>query len=331
MHPDDITNGKMHIHIQNRPHKAFLPLIQAMIDPIATSTNHRFTLSRDDEGFEAALPTMEILVTTADQVKARFPCLPPKLKAVFLTHAGIDGLEGTNLLPTGVMLLNNSGVHARKAGEFVLMATLMLANDMHIYMAQQEQRIWKPRFAQTLSGLRVTIVGVGGLGTGAAKALRPLGVHLTGVRNSDHPHPSFDCIVQSSNLDATLEKTGMLVLAAPLTQSTHQMIGAKQLRCLPETACIINIGRGELIDQAALVTALQQGQIAGAVLDVQETEPVPAEAPLWNAPNLIITPHVSCTDAADYGPATLRVLMENVAQIQQGQIPENRVDPSRGY
>jgi len=323
--------ANMHIHIQNRPHNAFLPLTQAMIDPIAASTHHRFTLSRDDGGFAAASPTMEILVTTADQLKARFPCLAPRLKAVFLTHAGIDGLEGTDLLPPGVMLLNNSGVHARKAGEFVLMATLMLANDMHLYMGQQQKRVWKPRFAKTLSGLRVTIVGVGELGAGAARALRPLGVHLTGVRNSNHPHSNFDLVVPSSELDATLERTDMLVLAAPLTQSTRQMIGPEQLRRLPTTACIINIGRGELIDQKALIAALQQGKIAGGVLDVQETEPMPADDPLWTAPNLIITPHVSCTDAEDYAPATMRVLMENLAQIEQGQVPKNRVDLTRGY
>lgn len=321
----------MHIHIQNRPHASFVPVTQDVVDAVAAGSGHVFSLSRDDAGFAAALPTMEVLATTADQLKARFPCDAPRLRLVYLLHAGLDELEGSDLLPPGVLLLNNSGAHARKAGEFVLMATLMLANGLPGYIAQQRQHIWQPHFARSLAGLRITVIGVGGLGSGVARAMRPLGVRLTGVRNSPLPHADFDAITPVSALDAALEATDVLVLAAPLTRATRGMIGAAQLSRLPPQAGIVNIGRGELIDQPALIRALHAGDIAGAVLDVQEAEPVPQGDPLWDAPNLVVTPHISCSDPDTYGAETLRILLDNLAMMARGETPANLVDLSRGY
>ena len=321
----------MHIHIQNRLHNAFLPITRVAVDGTSIVKDHRVTIGDTDADFAEAIRTAEVVVTTLDQLKARFPCAAPGLKAVFLAHAGVDGLDGHNPLPEGIMLLNNSGAHARKAGEFVLMATLMLAGNMHRLIAQQHQRQWRPLFSPSIAGRRITIIGVGGLGSGAARALRPLGVHLTGIRNGDQPHPDFDLTLSIHHLDHVLEATDTLVLAAPLTPATRQMIGLDQLARLPNHAHLINIGRGELLDQRALIDALHVGQIDGAVLDVQQVEPLPPEDRLWSTPNLIITPHVSSTDAAGYAAETLRVLGDNLAAMTLGLTPPNLVDVARGY
>lgn len=302
-----------------------------MVAPHADGARRHFTISDTVEGFASATATMDVLVTTADQIQRLCPADMPRLKAVFLLHAGLNGLDAHNPLPDGVMLLNNSGAHSQKAGEYVLMATLMLVNRMALYVDQQRHRVWRPQFTPTLAGRRVTVVGVGGLGTGMARALRPFRVHLTGIRTSRTPHDDFDEICVLADLDRALEQTDILVLAAPLTDATRGLIGADQLARLPAEAGLINIGRGELIDQKALVAALHAGELAGAVLDVQDIEPVPENDPLWTAPNLFLTPHVSATDLQTFGPNTLVVLRENLDALAEGRIPPNLVDLQRGY
>lgn len=321
----------MHVHIQNRPNDHFVPLTPQLVRQATADSPHRFTVSDDDEGFTTAAETMEILVTTSDQVLKRFPCPAPRLCAVFLKHAGVDELVGRFPLTEHVMLLNNSGAHGKKAGEYVLMAALMLRAGMPGLVHQQSKAIWKPYFSGTLAGTRVTMLGVGGLGSAAAQALRPLGVHLTGVRNRPQTHTDFDLVLGFDVLDQILPDTDLLVLAAPLTELTRNIIDARRLGLMPRHAGLINIARGELVDESALIAALTKGTIAGAIVDVTVTEPLPQDDPLWHAPNLIITPHVSATDINSYAIESMRVLMHNLDDIAAGRRPRNLVDLTLGY
>lgn len=321
----------MHVHIQNRPNDHFLPLTSDLVQKVTADSIHRFTISDDDKGFEAAMPTTEILITTSDQLHARFPHAAPHLRAVFLKHAGVNTLIADNPLPPEVMLLNNSGAHARKAGEYALMATLMLRSGLHKHLTQQQRHHWQPHFTSTLTGTRVTILGVGGLGSATARSLRPHGVHLTGIRNGTAPHLDFDQTIPVSALDSVLSETDILILAAPLTPSTRKIMSARQFALLPAHAALINIARGELIDEPALIEALQDRRISGAVLDVTTIEPLPKGDPLWDAPNLIITPHVAATDMTTYVADTIRILLANLDDIVSGRKPRNLVDLQRGY
>lgn len=321
----------MHVHIQNRPQDSFLPLTPAIVEQALAGNGYRFTIADDDAGFAAAARTMDVLVSTADQILGRFPCPAPNLRVVFLKHVGVEELVAHNPLPGDVMLLNNSGAHDRKAGEYVLMAALMLQNGMPVYAGQQTARIWRPQFSGTLAGRHVTVLGVGGLGSAAARTLRPHGVVLTGVRARPEPHSDFDRIVPASAFDDVLVETDILVLAAPLTAATAGILDGRRLCLLPRHAGIINIARGELVDEAAMVTALREGTIAGAVLDVTVTEPLPKDDPLWSAPNLVITPHVSATDTGSFAQETLRILLANLDDIEAGRKPRNLVDLRRGY
>jgi glyoxylate/hydroxypyruvate reductase A len=321
----------MHVHIQNRPNDHFVPLTEALVRQVTAGSPYRFTVSDDDAGFAAAAGTMEILVTTSDQLLARFPCPAPKLKAVFLKHAGVDRLVGRNPLPEQVMLLNNSGAHGQKAGEYALMAALMLQAGMLGFVRQQSEGVWKTYFSGTLAARRVTILGVGGLGAAAARALRLHGVRVTGVRNRVEAHADFDRVLGFEGFDAVLPETDILVLAAPLTEATRNIMDARRLGLLPRHAGLINIARGELVDEAALVEALRTGVIAGAIIDVTVTEPLPQDDPLWQASNLMITPHVSATDIDAYAIETMRVLMHNLTDIVEGRQPRNLVDLKLGY
>ena len=321
----------MHVHIQNRPRDHFVPLTADIVQEATRGSPHVYSISDHDEGFAQALGTMAVLVTTADQLLTRFPSPAPQLKAVFLKHAGVDELLGCNCLPEGVMLLNNSGAHAEKAGQYVLMAALMLQNGLPAYVSQQKGGLWQPRFSGTLSGKRVTIIGTGGLGSAAARALRPFSVYLTGVRNRPQAHPDFDRTIELDALDVVLPQTDILVLAAPLTPQTRLLINARRLALLPASAGIINIARGELIDEPALLLALDRHQLAGAILDVTTTEPPDHDDPLWSAPNLLLTPHVSATDPGTYARETMRILLENLDDMTAGRQPRNRVDLKRGY
>ncbi|WEK02946.1 MAG: D-2-hydroxyacid dehydrogenase [Candidatus Devosia phytovorans] len=321
----------MHVHIQNRPRDHFVPLTAELVHEATKGSAHRFTISDDDDGFAQAALTMEVLVTTSDQVLARFPSPAPSLKAVFLKHAGVDALIDVNPLPAGIMLLNNSGAHAEKAGQYVLMAALMLQNGLPIYLGQQHDRIWLPHFSGTLSGKRVSILGVGGLGSAAAKALSPYSVHLTGIRSQPRPHSAFDRILPFEALDDALPQTDILVLAAPLTALTRHVMNARRLALLPPHAGIINISRGELIEEAALIETLNRRGLAGAILDVTATEPPAPDDPLWTCPNLVLTPHVSATDMGTYARQTIRILLENLEDMTAGRPARNRVDLVRGY
>jgi glyoxylate/hydroxypyruvate reductase len=148
-----------------------------------TGQGHAISFGQSAEAFAAAMREAEALVTTSRVIKALFPVAAPKLRLIFLTHAGIDPLLGeASRLPRGVALVNNSGAHSDKAGEYVVMAVLMLANHLPRFIAQQQGEVWDKEFASGLAGRRVTVVGLGSLGGGAAKRLRWFDMQITGVR-----------------------------------------------------------------------------------------------------------------------------------------------------
>jgi len=253
------------------------------------------------------------------------------LRLVFVTNAGVDGLAPFEWLPDGVTLLNNSGAHAPKAGEYIAMAVLMLAGRMPEMMTHQRAARWHPVFSAPVAGRRATIIGVGDLGAAGARTLRALGVGTVGVRTRAQPHPDFDEVVAVAELDEVLARSEFVVLACPLTEATRGLLDRRRLGLLPKGAGVVNIGRGRLLDQDALCDLLDSGQLGGAVLDVTVPEPLPADHRMWRTPNLVITPHVSCDDPTSYTALSLRILFANLRAWRRGEPLPNRVDTSRGY
>jgi glyoxylate/hydroxypyruvate reductase len=289
------------------------------------------SLSETPEDLAAAMREAEALITTGRVVKSLFPADAPHLQLIFLTHAGVDVLAQASQLPPHVRILNNSGTHAEKGSEFVAMAVLMLANHMPTFIRQQSQEIWDRRMGSSLSGRRMTVLGLGAIGTAVAEKLKFFGMHVTGVRTRSEPHPFCDAVVAIADIDSVLPDTEFFVLACPLTPATVNILDERRLTFLPEGAGVINIGRGELVQQEALLNALDAGHLAGAVLDVFTPEPVPPGHRLWRTPNLIMTPHMSAGDPVTYIPRSLDIFFQNLRCLRDGKDLPNQVDLSRGY
>jgi glyoxylate/hydroxypyruvate reductase A len=259
------------------------------------------------------------------------PLAAPRLQTIFINAAGVDKLAPFDWLPPGVLLLNNRGTHAPKAGEYIAMAVLMLAARMPAMATAQREGRWEPAFSAPLAGRHVTIVGTGDLGSAGARTLRALGVAATGVRTRAAPHPDFAEVVATADLDTVLPRSEFLVLACPLTPATRGILDRRRLALLPAGAGVVNIGRGGLLDGEALADALDNGHLSGAVLDVFDPEPLPPGHRLWGTRNLVITPHVSCDDPATYNPRALDILFANLRALRAGTAAPNRVDAARGY
>lgn len=297
----------------------------------AIGSGHRVSIGRDDAAFAAAIGEAEALITAGGALRPHLPLAAPALRLISLVHAGVDGLAPFDWLPPGVALLNNSGVHADKAGEYVAMAVLMLANHVPFFVSRQRAGVWEQRLAVTAAGRRATVVGLGSLGGGGARRLRLLGLHVTGVRTRAEPHPDCDRVAAADELDRVLPETEFLVLACPLTAHTRGLLDRRRIGLLPRGAGVVNVGRGGLVEQDALLDALDAGRLGGAVLDVFTPEPVPPGHRLWRTPNLVMTPHMSSDDPETYVARSLDTFFANLAAHAEGRPPPNRVDVTRGY
>jgi phosphoglycerate dehydrogenase-like enzyme len=317
----------MRIHVQNGPNDGVFEVTRAMFG----DTGHRLSFGSTQAEFDAAMPEAEALVTSAALAKTLFPCDAPQLQLIFCTSAGLEKLAPYDWLPPNAALLNNSGVHAIRAGEYSAMALLMLAARMPAMIAAQQEQRWQKQFASSLRGRHLGVLGVGDLGAAAARAARHFGMRTTGIRTRPEPHPDFDRIITQDQLYEALHDMEFLLIAAPLTPATEGMITRERLEALPKGACVINIGRGAILDQDALCDLLDSGHLAGAVLDVFVPEPIPEGHRLWTTRNLIITPHCSVDDPASYAADSVKLFLDNVAAFEQGLPLPNRFDTIRGY
>jgi phosphoglycerate dehydrogenase-like enzyme len=297
----------------------------------AIGEGHTVSVGDTEAELRAALTDAEALIITPYLVKKHFPLPAPRLKLVFSTSAGIDSLVPFDMLPDGVMLVNNSGTHSAKAGEYCIMALLMLANRMPLFATNQRREHWDRVPASVIAGRTVGIVGVGGLGGPAAAHAKRFGLRVIGVRTRAVPHPDCERVVATEDLDSVLPELDFLLLACPLTPQTRHLLDRRRIALLPRRAGVINIGRGGLIEQDALLDALDEGALEGAVLDVFSPEPVPAGHRLWATRNLIMTPHMSCDDPLTYNAITLDIFFRELATLERGERPENLVDRSRAY
>ena len=326
----------MRIHIQNPPDDPAFTITPALWAAAAAragaaSAGHDVSFADHRAGFAAAIGDAEALIGDKDVLRALLPAPAPLLRLVFVTNAGVDNLAPFDWLPPGALLLNNRGTHARKAGEFGLMAVLMLASGIPAMVTDQRAGRWHKRWGRGVAGTRLTVVGLGALGGAIAAEASRLGMVVTGVRSHPAPHPHCARVVGTAALDSVLPETDWLVLACPLTPATRGLLDRRRIGKLPPRAGVVNIGRGALLDQVALCDALDAGLLSGAVLDVFDPEPVPPGDRIWTTPNLIVSPHTAADDPATYLPYSLDIFFANLAALAAGQEPPTRVDPASGY
>jgi phosphoglycerate dehydrogenase-like enzyme len=249
------------------------------------------------------------------------------LRWVHVFNAGIDNPVFKRLLDRGVRLTTSSGSTAMPIAQTAIGGMLMLSRPFLYWGQQQRSRNWEPvrgvGVPADLDGQTLTVVGLGPIGAEIARLGKAIGIHTIGVRRSaGHAGDTVDELVHPSNLATVLPRTDWLALACPLTDETRHLVNAEALALLPRGAHLINIARGEVVDEVALIEALRSGHLGGAYLDVFAREPLAAESPLWEMPNVIISPHNSAAATGNDARATA-IFLRNLAAYRSGTQLEN--------
>ena len=257
-----------------------------------------------------------------------------RLKWLQLNYAGSDNYAAPGVLPEGVILTNASGCYGLAISECMLAGILQLIKRLDQYQRNQAQHIWRNEGAvSSIEGSTTLVVGFGDIGSSFAQRMHALGSTVIGIRRNVTGKPDYvSALYQMDALDRLLPLADFVSLSLPNSPQTQKIMGAKQFAEMKDSAILINVGRGSAVDTDALVSALNGGQIGGAVIDVVDQEPLPAEHPLWDAPHLVLTPHVT----GNYNlPETLRRIvnlsLRNLAAYLNGQPMESVVDFKTGY
>jgi D-2-hydroxyacid dehydrogenase (NADP+) len=279
------------------------------------------------------LAEAEVLFTLS-LMPADLLSLAPHLRWIQLTSAGADRLLDSEVLKSNITITTASGIHAAPVGEYAVGVMVMLAKGWPGLFRAQTRREWARITPQELEGSTVAVVGMGNVGQEIARLAKALNMHVLGVRRSGEPLESGDYvadeIVAPLELLSVLSRSDFVVVCLPLTEETHHLIGELALRSMKPTAYLINVSRGAVVDEAALLRALTEGWIAGAGLDVFETEPLPEKSWLWQLNNVIITPHLA-GETPIYNERAVDLFCENLRRYVAGEPLLNVVDPSRGY
>ena len=252
----------------------------------------------------------------------------PRLAWLETMGAGVDWALVTEL-PSRVTVTRAAGIFGPWMAEYTLGWCLRATQHMAEYREAQRARHWRADLMpDRLAGKTMVIVGLGEIGRTIARAARSLSMKIIGVSRSGRGAPGVSRVHRAAQLTRALAEGDFVVLIMPLTAATRGIIGERELAAMKSSAWLVNIGRGPLVDEAALVRALTQKQIAGAVLDVFATEPLPPGHPLWALDNVVVTPHIAGPDVPEELPAAFNA---NLARYLAGRPLRHVVDRRRGY
>lgn len=258
-----------------------------------------------------------------------------QLKWLCSDYAGVEKYLDDAVWPQPDCLLSNgSGAYGPTISEHILMVLLMLLRRMPEYQADLSRRQWTYHTPiRSIIGSHIVVLGTGDIGSNTARRLKALGASVTGVcRSGKSSEPTFDRVLQTAELDSVLPTADALVMALPSTPETVEILSRERISLLPEHAYVVNVGRGSAIDQQALGDALRTGRLAGAALDVMTPEPLPTDDPLWDCPNIIITPHVSGNMSLGLTcDIDVDMFCADLERYAAGKSLHNLVDRIRGY
>ena len=263
-----------------------------------------------------------------------------QLRWVHTATAGVASLLFPEMMASDVLLTNSAGIYGPPIAEHVLGGVLQLLRAFDVAGELQRRTEWDSSVFATsatrvreLSECRTVIVGVGGIGGETARRFSMLGSTCVGVRRdvSKGTPDGFARVVELSALDAELGQADILVLAAPLTAETRTVVTAERLALMPAGAIVVNVARGPLVDESAVVAALVSGHLRGAVLDVFGHEPLAPDSPLWHLPNVVLTPHVAGVSPRRFFERLSELFLDNWTRYRSGQPLRNLVDKQAGY
>jgi len=250
-----------------------------------------------------------------------------RIEWVQSSWAGIDRLCQSELRRDYV-LTGVKDIFGGLISEYVLTYLFALERQIFAMRANQLQKRWLPRPYRPAKDITMGIIGLGSIGQHVARAARCFGIRVTGLNRSGRPCDGIEKVYTEENLAEFLAEPDYLVLTLPDTPQTRNFINADVLGMMKSSVVLINVGRGSIVKESDLAAALQQGQISGAVLDVFETEPLPADSPLWGLPNVYITPHFA---AASFPEDVVEIFVKNYGRFIQGRPLLHLIDFARGY
>ena len=299
----------------------------------ADHTGAPFTRSAVDEArWQSLLATAEIMFDFDYTHRQDLPDLAPNLRWLQATSAGIGQFVKRmgygERLPQAVFT-TASGVHARPLAEFCMMALLMHYKRLNHILADQSRHHWERYAATDLEGRTLAVVGLGRVGEAVAQMAKGLGMRTLGTRASG-TSDGVDQFYPPEQLHAMLAQADVVVLIVPHTPATDQLIDAAALAQMKPGAYLINIARGAIVDEQALIAALQSGHLGGAALDVFATEPLPATSPLWDMPNVLVSPHSASTSDRENARIT-DLFCDNLRRYLAGEPLRNVLDIARLY
>ncbi|HKY50534.1 MAG TPA: D-2-hydroxyacid dehydrogenase [Candidatus Limnocylindria bacterium] len=299
--------------------------------------------------FRAALPddTLVVIKDEADLPRAaaaevafcgisldrvrRLLAATPQLRWFHTPAAGVDSfLEIPDFRARGIALTNNSGSYDIQIAEHVLAFVLAASKRLHLYRDQQSRREWKDLQHDELRDQTLVVFGAGSIGGEVVRLASAMGMRVVAVRRRPGTTPGAQRVVTPDALADAAAEADYLIVAAPLTPATRGAISRDVIARMKRTAWIVNIARGPIVDEDALVDALREGRLGGAGLDTFAREPLPADSPLWSLPNVVVTPHAS-NSSPRVRQRTLALFAENVRRFKAGEPLLNRVDFETGY
>lgn len=253
-----------------------------------------------------------------------------RLKWVSSSFAGIDNYPLDLIGRRGLLFTHGGGINAVAVAEWAVMSVFTLAKGFHQVVLMHERAEWgtRPYGTTQVAGSKVLLVGYGYIGKEIQRQLSGIGADVTVVRSKAEPARG---VLGPEDWKARLPEFDFVILSAPATPDTRHMIGAEELKGMKKTASLINIARGSLIDQDALVAAVRSGEIAGAVLDPTVPEPLPSDHPLWHTPGITVTAHLSGRSTATHRERAADLFLENLRRYRAGEEMINLVDPDKGY
>ncbi|MBP63249.1 MAG: phosphoglycerate dehydrogenase [Planctomycetaceae bacterium] len=254
-----------------------------------------------------------------------------RLRWIQAQAAGLDRMLEAELVERGLIITNASGVHAPQVAEAAWALTLAISRGMPTYFRQQQEHVWKWTTLQDLDGATAGIIGLGGIGRRYARIAAAVGMRVIAVDLHATTKPEeVESLWPMERIESMLAASDVVLVSCPYTPETRRLINSERLWQMKSSAILVNISRGGIVDEQALCEVLQNGHLRGAGLDVTETEPLPADSPLWDTPRLVITPH-----CAGISPGRNRRLTEffceNLRRYLAGESLANVIDQKRGY
>jgi len=306
----------------------------AMLEQLPAETS--IAVGERAEAFERSAEEADVVFNwsgSGELLREVFPRCP-RVRWVHMRSAGLDGLLFPELVESAAALTNGTGVFSESLGEFALAGILFFAKDLRRMIRNQAAGRWEPFDVAEISRQTVGIVGYGDIGRAVASRARAMGMRVLAVKRHLPPAGTRDTYAERvftpDRIHEMIALSDYIVAAAPLTAETRGLLGEREFAAMKEQAVVINLGRGPVIDETAMVRALSERRIRGAVLDVFDNEPLPEGHPFYRLDNVLLSPHTA-DHTSDWLERAMQFFLDNFARFHQGQPLHNLVDKKLGY